>query len=191
MVGRLMSQPKALSTHVALLRGINVGGKNVLPMKDLAQIFVDAGCAGPRTYIQSGNVIFKAPSRLLENLCGGITERIGVQFGYQIPVVLRTAAQLAEAISNNPFVKPGADLKLLHVLFLADLPKAANIAKLDPDRSNPDAFVVRNREIYLHLPNGAAKTKLTNGYFDSRLATVSTGRNWATVLKLLELMEAG
>ncbi len=184
-----MSQPR--STHLALLRGINVGGKNMLPMKDLAKIFLDAGCADVRTYIQSGNVIFKGPSRLPEDLCGGITERIGVQFRYQIPVVLRTAAQLADAVANNPFLKLGADLKLLHVLFLADLPKAANIAKLDPDRSTPDAFVVRNREIYLHLPNGAAKTKLTNGYFDSKLATVSTGRNWATVLKLLELMEAG
>ncbi|MGA7409753.1 MAG: DUF1697 domain-containing protein [Bryobacteraceae bacterium] len=185
-----MSQPKALSTHVALLRGINVGGKNILPMKDLAQIFLDAGCADARTYIQSGNVIFKAPSRLLENLCGGITERIGVQFGYQIPVVLRTAAQLADAIANNPFMKPGADLKALFVLFLADLPGAQAIAKLDPDRSLPDAFVVRNREVYLHLPNGAARTKLTNSYFDSKLATVSTFRNWATVLKLLELMQA-
>lgn len=184
-----MSQPKGLSTHVALLRGINVGGKNILPMKDLAHIFLDAGCADARTYIQSGNVIFKAHSRLLENLCGGITERIGVRFGYQIPVVLRTAAQLAETIANNPFVKPGADLKALHVLFLAGLPAAQGVAKLDPDRSPPDAFVVQNREIYLHLPNGAAKTKLTNGYFDSRLATVSTGRNWATVLKLHELMQ--
>ena len=185
-----MTKPAALSTYLALLRGINVGGKNILPMKDLAQIFLDAGCADARTYIQSGNVIFKGPSRLLENLCGGITKRIGDRFGYQIPVVLRTAVQLADAIANNPFVKPGADPKALHVLFLADLPTAQSVAKLDPDRSKPDAFVVRNGEVYLHLPNGAAKTKLTNSYFDSKLATVSTGRNWATVVKLMELMQA-
>jgi uncharacterized protein (DUF1697 family) len=185
-----MSKSTALSTHVALLRGINVGGKNILPMKDLAQMFLDAGCGDPRTYIQSGNVIFRAPSRLLGNLGSGITERIAGRFGYKIPVVLRTTAQLADTIANNPFLKPGADLTLLHVLFLADVPDDASISKLDPDRSKPDVFVVRNREIYLQLPNGAAKTKLTNGYFDSRLSTVSTGRNWATVLKLLELMEA-
>ena len=79
---------------------------------------------------------------------------------------------------------------MLHVLFLADEPTSQSIGKLDPDRSPPDAFVVRSREVYLHLPNGAASTKLTNSYFDTKLATVSTGRNWATVLKLLELMQA-
>ncbi len=180
---------KALSTHLALLRGINVGGKNMLPMKELVEIFLDVGCSDVRTYIQSGNVIFNAPPRLLESLRGAVEQRIAAQFGYQIPIVLRTASQLAEAIGNNPFLKPGADLKPLHVLFLADLPTPQAIAKLDPERSRPDAFVVHNREIYLHLPNGVAGTKLTNSYFDSKLATVSTGRNWATVLKLLELMK--
>ena len=177
-------------TSLALLRGINVGGKNVLPMKDLVQVFVDAGCSDVRTYIQSGNVIFRAPLRVLPGLPVGITSRIAERFGYQIPVVLRTAAQLAEAIASNPFLESGANLKPLHVMFLADAAGAQAIAKLDPNRSPPDRFMVRNSEIYLHLPNGAGTTKLTNGYFDSKLATVSTGRNWATVLKLLELMQA-
>ncbi len=169
---------KALSTHLALLRGINVGGKNMLPMKELVEIFLDVGCSDVRTYIQSGNVIFNAPPRLLESLRGAVEQRIAAQFGYQIPIVLRTASQLAEAIGNNPFLKPGADL-----------PTPQAIAKLDPERSRPDTFVVHNREVYLHLPNGVAGTKVTNSYFDSKLATVSTGRNWATVLKLLELMK--
>jgi uncharacterized protein (DUF1697 family) len=76
----------------------------------------------------------------------------------------------------------------LHVLFLADLPSPLRVKELDPQRCPPDEFVVRSREIYLKLPTGAARTKLTNGYFDSRLATVSTQRNWRTVVKLLELM---
>ena len=185
-----MSRRNTLSAHLALLRGINVGGKNLLPMKDLTQIFLEAGCSGVRTYIQSGNVIFSASPRLLSSVSGRITAGISDRFGYQIPVVLRTAEQLAEAIANNPFVNTGADQKMLHVLFLADEPTSQSIGKLDPDRSPPDAFVVRSREVYLHLPNGAARTKLTNSYFDTRLATVSTGRNWATVLKLLELMQA-
>src|SRR5271163_2543973 len=127
-----MSKPRALSTYVALLRGINVGGKNLLPMKDLTQIFLNAGCSDVRTYIQSGNVIFTAPSRLLESLPGLITDGIARGFGYQIPVVLRTTEQLADAIANNPFVKRGADQKALHVLFLADGPTPQGIAKLDP-----------------------------------------------------------
>jgi uncharacterized protein (DUF1697 family) len=185
-----MSQPKVLSRHVALLRGINVGGKNLLPMKDLAEIFLDQGCADVRTYIQSGNIVFRAPARLVERIPDGITKGIARRFGYQIPVVLRTAAELADAIANNPFLRVGADQKTLHVLFLANQPTSQGIAKLDPERSRPDAFVVRNREVYLHLPNGVARTKLTNSYFDSKLATVTTGRNWATVVKLLELIEA-
>jgi uncharacterized protein (DUF1697 family) len=76
------------------------------------------------------------------------------------------------------------------VYFLADLPDAGAVKYLDPERSVPDAFRVLDQQIYLHLPNGMARTKLTNAYFDSKLSTVSTARNWATVLALLELMQA-
>jgi uncharacterized protein (DUF1697 family) len=83
----------------------------------------------------------------------------------------------------------GAEQKALHVYFLADLPNPGAIAGLDPSRSAPDAFHVRGQEIYLHMPNGMARTKLTNAYFDSKLSTKCTARNWATVLKLSEMME--
>ncbi len=105
-----------------------------------------------------------------------------------MPVVTRTAEEMGQAVSNNPFLRAGVAEDQLHVLFLADLPDARSIAILDPNRSPPDQFEVRGQEVYLQLPNGAAKTRLTNAYFDSKLATVSTGRNWRTVNKLLELM---
>jgi len=101
-------------------------------------------------------------------------------------VVLRSAGELGETIRNNPFLQAGASENFLHVMFLESQPDAAAIAALDPDRSPPDAFVVRGREIYLLCPNGAGSTKLTNAWFDSRLSTISTGRNWRTVLKLYE-----
>jgi uncharacterized protein (DUF1697 family) len=178
-------------THVALLRGINVGGKNILPMKDLAAMFVAAGCTGVRTYIQSGNVIFSAPATLARKLPEQITKAIEKRFGYRIPVIARTSDELARAIRDNPFLKPGVDEKALNVYFLANLPGAPAVAALDANRSAPDVFHVRGREIYLHLPNGMARTKLTNAYFDSKLSTISTARNWATVRKLLEMMEEG
>jgi uncharacterized protein (DUF1697 family) len=178
-----------LATHVALLRGINLGGKNRLPMGDLIQIFVTAGCADVRNYIQSGNIIFRASQAKAEKLPGVIAKSIAEAFGYRIPVVLRTAGQLGEVVQNNPFLKAGASEALLHVMFLARLPEASNVAALDPDRSPPDRFFVRDRDIYLELPNGAADTKLTNAWFDSKLDTVSTGRNWRTVLKLHEMMQ--
>jgi uncharacterized protein (DUF1697 family) len=175
-------------THVALLRGINVGGKNALPMKDLERLFADAGCTEVRTYIQSGNVIFQAP-RSASGIADKITAAIEKRFGFRIPVILRTSEQLRQTIRDNPFLGVGIDTRWLHVYFLAGPPDAGGIALLDPARSAPDAFHVRGQEIYLHLPNGMGRSKLTNAYFDSKLSTTCTARNWATVLKLSEMME--
>jgi uncharacterized protein (DUF1697 family) len=179
----------ALATYAALLRGINVGGKNLLPMSDLVQMFVAAGCADVRNYIQSGNIIFRASQAKAEKLPVLIEKRITEAFGHRVPVIVRTTGQLGEVIRNNPFLKEGASEATLHVMFLATQPEARKIAALDPDRSPPDAFAVRGQEIYLNLPNGAARTKLTNAWFDSKLNTMSTGRNWRTVLKLHEMMQ--
>ena len=98
--------------------------------------------------------------------------------------------ELEDAVTSNPFLKAGAAARSsLHVMFLADVPEPSKVAALDPNRSPGDEYVVRGREIYLRLPNGVADTKLTNAYFDSKLARSSTGRNWRTVTKLLELMK--
>jgi uncharacterized protein (DUF1697 family) len=176
--------------YLALLRGVNVGGKNTLPMDALRDTFAAAGCRDVRTYIQSGNVIFRAEPDLVASLPGVIATQIAERFGYQTPVVLRTSEEIGEIIRHNPFLAEGAGEETLHVLFLAERPSARGIESLDPDRSPPDAFIVRGREIYLRLPNGAGRTKLTNAYFDAKLATTSTGRNWRTVTKLFALMES-
>jgi uncharacterized protein (DUF1697 family) len=175
--------------YVALMRGINVGGKNMLPMKDLVAMFVAEGCANVSTYIQSGNVVFSATPKILTGLRGKITGRIAKKFGYQIPLVVRSADELSRAIRENPFLKSGADEKAIFLAFLGAEPSAALVAGLDPNRSPGDSFHVRGGEIYLHLGTGAAKTKLTNAYFDSKLKTISTMRNWATVQKILAMME--
>jgi uncharacterized protein (DUF1697 family) len=159
-------------------------------MKDLTAMFADAGCNGVAAYIQSGNVIFTAAPGVASRIAALITAQIKKGFGHEVPVVLRTIDELKKAISNNPFLKAGAAEKELHVMFLADVPDAARVRSLDPDRSPPDTYQVRGREIYLRLPNGMGRTKLSNQYFDSKLATVSTARNWRTVTTLLELMKA-
>ena len=172
-------------TWVALLRGINLGGKNKLPMKDLTAMFVEAGCGHVRNYIQSGNVVFEtAPDRL----CEVIQQSIEKQFGFRVPVILRNAKQLRAVVAGNPFLKAGAAPETLHVMFLADKPSQAHVDTLDPHRSPPDEFIVQGQEIFLRLPNGAGNSKLTNAYFDSKLATISTSRNWRTVNTLLEMM---
>ena len=173
--------------YVALLRGINVGGRNKLPMRELTSMFVEAGCVNVRTYIQSGNVMFRASPSLADGLSARITAAIATSYGYQIPVVSRTAADFASVVGGNPFLAAGADPSKLHVGFLADTPDPARVASLDRDRSLPDAFEVRGDEIYLHFPNGVARSKLTNVYFDRTLETVCTIRNWRTVCKLHEM----
>lgn len=173
--------------HIALLRGINVGGKHRLPMKDLTEIFREAGCTEVRTYIQSGNVVFQAENGLAGRIPELVAEAISDRFGFTAPVVMRTVAELEDVAGSNPFLEHGADPKALHVVFLVDRPTEAQVAELDPERSPPDEFVVRGREIYLHCPKGVARSKLTAPYFDATLGTTGTQRNWRTVRKLLEL----
>lgn len=193
MTPRAKSPParsKPSSAHVALLRGINVGGKNKLPMAELVPLFTAAGCADVRTYIQSGNVVFTAAPKTAERVPVLIARSIAVRFGLEVPVVLRSAEELHEVATHNPFLEAGTDPELLHVAFLADTPQQRRVSALDRGRSPGDAFEVRGREIYLQLANGVSGTKLTNAYFDSTLETTSTLRNWRTVLKLLELTRA-
>ena len=180
----------ATAKHVALLRGTNVGGANRLPMAGLAALFEEAGCSDVRTYIQSGNVVFAADAGVADGLGGRIAGAIAERYGLRVPVVLRTAGEMSEAARRNPFVEAGADEKALHVAFLADEPSPRAVASLDADRSPPDRFAVLGREVYLHLPNGVGRSKLTNAYLDARLGTVSTLRNWRTVLTLLGMATA-
>jgi uncharacterized protein (DUF1697 family) len=176
------------TSYVALLRGINVGGKNMLPMKRLAELFTAAGCDDVRTYIQSGNVIFRATPDVAVALPEIISARILEDFGIRVPVVLRSSEQLAETIRDNPFLPRGVDPETLHVLFLTDQPGSGLIEKLNPSRSPPDEFIALGGAVYLHLPNGVARTKLTNAYFDTTLKTIGTQRNWRTVTKLFTMM---
>src|SRR3990172_4148776 len=108
--------------HVALLRGIDVGGKNRLPMKDLVAVFGRAGCRDVRTYIQSGNVVFRADRALAPRIPVAIAQAIADRFGLRVPVVTRTAVELCAVARGNPFLKPDADPGALHVAFLADRP---------------------------------------------------------------------
>jgi uncharacterized protein (DUF1697 family) len=110
---------------------------------------------------------------------------IAKRLGLRITVLLRTHPELATVAAGNPFDQ-GNPTKL-HVLFLSERPKAATLATLDRDRSPGDEFHAVGRELYLHLPNGAGRTKLTLDYFERRLGVAGTARNWNTLLRLVEL----
>jgi uncharacterized protein (DUF1697 family) len=178
----------AKRTHVALLRAVNVGGRNGLPMKDLAALCEAAGCRDVVTYIQSGNVAFSASAAVAKKLPAALRRAIQAHAKIDVPVIVRDAAALAAVARENPLLEDGAQLGELHVGFLADAPTAARVAALDPARSPPDVFVVRDREVYFRFPKGVGKSKLTVTYFDAKLATTITLRNWRTVGALLELL---
>ena len=152
--------------HVALLRGINVGGAHKLPMAALKAIFEAAGAARVETLIQSGNVVFEAPEDAAAAIGAEVGAAISRDFGFRAPLVVRTASQWRALIAGNPFLARGEDPKLLHALCLSAAPSAGRLAKLDPARSPPDSFAARGETIYLHLPNGVARTKLTNAWFE-------------------------
>lgn len=160
----------------------------MIAMASLAELFEQANCQSVETYIQSGNVVFTADSKTAGKVPAAICNAIKSQLGFQTTVVIRSQAELQRVVNSQPFSKSEILPECLHVVFLADLPDGERSAMLDLQRSPPDQFEILGKEIYLYLPNGMGKTKLTNAYFDSKLKTVSTARNWRTVQKLLELM---
>lgn len=160
-------------------------------MKELARYFIEAGAGGVRTYIQSGNVVFRTPNVEPALIHERVEQALERRLGQAIPIVLRGEKALRAVASANPFLEEGVDSKVLHVAFLDRRPGAAAVRALDPERSPPDRFIVHDSEIFLCCPDGLARSKLTNAYFDSTLGTTSTLRNWRAVQKLIELCEDG
>jgi uncharacterized protein (DUF1697 family) len=170
-----------MTTQVCLLRGVNVGGKNRLAMRDLVALFESLGLRDVRTYIQSGNVLFSSGRRIsADQLGAAIAER----FGLVVPVVLRSADQLTGVLRSNPFA--GRDPAALHVGFLEAAPAASPLSGLDPRAWAPEEFATYGTEIYLFLPDGMGRSKLP-AHLERRLRIGITFRNWRTVTTLAEL----
>lgn len=153
-------------------------------MTDLSATFEASGATRVRTYIQSGNVLFDVPDGKLEDVVAAVAGRVSARLDSKITVAARSAARLRAIAADHPFQAIAADPRQMHVGFLREQPSPEAVARLDPDRSPPDRLVVRDCEVYLLLPNGVARTKLSNAYFDSVLGIPSTFRNWRTVRTL-------
>jgi len=174
------------AVYVAFLRGINVGGARKLPMAELAEVVASLGHGDVKTFIQSGNVLFTsrvARSRLAKPFEQAIDER----FGLDVTVMLRSPRELRAVAAANPFPEAEATPNRLHVVFLDRKPPREAVAALAPDRSPGDRAIVDGNHVYLHLPNGAGRTKLTLDYLERVLCVRGTQRNWNTLVKLIEL----
>lgn len=176
-------------TRIAiLLRGVNVGGKHKLPMAELKQVCAKLGLLECTTYLNSGNAVGSIPDAEVEGFAGALASALEKRFGFAVPVLVRKAAEMKRAVATNPFLAEGAAPATLHVAFLSTKPTAARVRALDAARSPGDRFIIRGSELFLHLPNGVARTKLTNAWMDSSLGVTSTQRNWATTLALADLL---
>jgi uncharacterized protein (DUF1697 family) len=175
---------------LALLRGVNVGGKRKLPMRALEGAFMLTGATVVTTYIQSGNVVLWAAGTTEKQLGRAIERAVKAGFGVTAAVLVRTREQLRATASNNPLLGRGVDPASLHVTFLAEKPTAARVRALHDQSFPPDDHVVRGRDVYLRCPNGYGRSKLSNAFLERSLDATATTRNWKTVGTLLELAAA-
>ena len=171
-----------MAIYVSLLRGINVGGHKRIKMDKLRQSFEALGFEQVKTFIQSGNVVFKAGKLSTSALSKRIETGLLSDFGFPVSVVSRTFGELREAIENNPFVNErGVNQEKLHIMFLSDAPAPDALKKLAELTLAPDRSQCCGKEIYLYLPNGASESALMKRPLDRLLSVITTTRNWRTV----------
>ncbi len=177
-----------MTVYVALLRGINVGGRTIVRMERLREAFAALGLENVSTYINSGNVIFKSPTVSRATLSKRIEEKISYEFGFPIPVVVRKSEELVNILASNPFLKEKEiDQSKLHVTFLSETPSKSALAIVGSLKIEYDRFTVKGEEIYLYTPRGSGRSTLSNNTFEKTLSVRATTRNWKTVNVLAKM----
>jgi uncharacterized protein (DUF1697 family) len=173
-------------TYIALVRGL--GGKYIVPMKDLVRLMQRLGLRDVRTYIQSGNAVFRSKRIDVIAVAEKIKAAIQRGYGFAPEVVIVTFAELSKAIAANPYPEAAADHKSVHLYFMAAAPKTPDLDALDALRANGERFVLKGKVFYLHAPAGVGKSKLF-ARIEKKLGVPATARNWRTVCQLKELAE--
>ena len=179
-----------MQTWIALFRGINVGGNNLLPMAELRGYLEMLGLKNVRTYIQSGNVVFESTAKVASSLVKKIARSIEERKGFHPEVFLLTPNEVQDAVESNPFPKAVSDPKTLHFLFLAEPAANPNMEALDKMKAATERYRLTDTVFYLHAPDGIGRSKLAANV-EKHLGVVTTGRNYRTVEKLLAMVADG
>ncbi len=175
-----------MKIYIALLRGINVGGSNVLPMKELKTLLESLDLQNVKTYIQSGNVVFQSTETNASWLSRQISAEIEKSHSFEPQVLLLELEEMEKAIESNPFPEAESEPKSLHVNFLASVPENPDLKALEALRKESERFDLKGNAFYLYAPDGVGRSKLAANA--ERLLGVSmTGRNWRTVCEIMAM----
>ena len=179
-----------MPTHVALLRGINVGGHARVVMADLRRLCEHLGHREVRTYVQSGNVVFESGETDTDMLATELAGRLATELGFAPAVVVRTAGEIADVVAANPFPDAAdVDPTTVHVAFLSAQPTDPGAYAVDATAHAPEQVVVGDRVLYLYLPDGIGRSRLAADLTRRRTGVEMTVRNWRTVGRLLAMAQ--
>jgi len=179
-----------MTTWIVLLRGINVGGKNILPMKQLSATLAEAGYTDVMTYIQSGNVVLQSSKRRnAGSVARHIEQTLFDTCGLRTPTLVLSVKELEDAIRSNPYPTAESDPKSLHLFFLERAPAESGLSAVSRLKSESESFAILGKTLYLHAPDGVGRSRFARGT-ESALGVAATARNWRTVKKLIELTAA-
>jgi uncharacterized protein (DUF1697 family) len=175
-----------MKTYIALFRGINVGGKNKLPMKDLVAALENLGCQEVATYIQSGNAVFRSEEQDASLLSERIRAAIRERHGFEPMVLVLESEELEKAVRSNPFPETESEPKTLHAYFLAAPPERPDLDGLEGIKGDRERFVLGEGVFYLHAPDGIGRSRLA-AKAEKLLGVPATARNWRTVRKVMDM----
>jgi uncharacterized protein (DUF1697 family) len=178
-----------MKTWIALFRGINLAGRNRLPMADLKRLLEKHACVDVHTYIQSGNVIFRSAAPDASRLAKQLTAAVSKSHGFEPHVLLLTPRELARAADGNPYAEAGDNPTSVHLFFLDERPRTPDLTSLDALKTSTERFALKGNVFYLHTPDGFGRSKLATRA-ERLLGVAATARNWRTVTTLVEMAHA-
>ncbi len=180
-----------MTTHLVLLRGINVSGHNMIKMDLLKKALESIGFENVETYVQSGNVFVDTAEESAAKVGFQIKQEIFKTFGHDVPVIVLAAADLEACFANNPFLKEKElDTKKIYVAFVSKELRSDSINDLKSSQFKPDEAIIDGSRIFIKYAVGAGKTRLDQKYIEKKLNLTATIRNWNTVTQLLKMFEA-
>ncbi|GJM31627.1 MAG: hypothetical protein DHS20C18_06280 [Saprospiraceae bacterium] len=177
-----------MQTYIALLRGINVSGQKKIKMAELKSHLETLDFEDVQTYIQSGNIVFKAAAKSSKALGQLIEKKLQDKYSFHVPTLVKTPEELDYVLLNNPFLEdPEKETKRMYVTFLGEEPSPDRIELLKTVDYSPEAYHLDGKNIFFYSPNGYGRAKMNNNFFENKLKVAATTRNWNTVNKLFEM----